>query len=233
LPFNSMIELRNICFRYEEHFLILEDASLTIQKGERVVFTGHSGAGKTSLFLILMRFMNEDSGEILLDGKEIVDLNVVNWRKLIGYVPQNPFILDATIAENIAFGVSAEKIDMTKVSRLIRELNLDSWLINQKHGLNTIIGEKGARISGGQKQRLAIARALYHDAEILLLDEITNQLDKQTEIEVLHALNGLADERKTILLITHRPDLWQSFDTFYELRAGKFLKIIQKEMSSN
>jgi ABC-type multidrug transport system fused ATPase/permease subunit len=233
LLFNSKIELRNICFRYEEHFLILKNASLTIQKGERVVFTGESGVGKTSLFLILMRFMNEDSGEILVDGKEIVDLNVANWRKLIGYVPQNPFILDATIAENIAFGVSAEKIDVAKVSRLIRELNLDSWVINQKHGLNTIIGEKGSRISGGQKQRLAIARALYHDAEILLLDEVTNQLDKQTEIEVLHALNGLADERKTILLITHRPELWHSFDTLYELKAGKFLKLIQKEIYTN
>jgi ATP-binding cassette, subfamily B, bacterial PglK len=233
LHFSSNIELRNICFRYEENSLILQNASLMIQKGERVILTGPSGAGKTSLFLILMRFMNEDSGEILVDGEKIMDINVGNWRRLIGYVPQNPFILDATIAENIAFGVSVEEIDMTKVSRLIRELNLDSWLANQKHGLNTVIGEKGSRISGGQKQRLAIARALYHDAEILLLDEITNQLDKQTEIEVLHALNGLADERKTVLLITHRPELWQSFDIFYELREGKFHKIIQREIHSN
>jgi ABC-type bacteriocin/lantibiotic exporter with double-glycine peptidase domain len=229
LPFHHKIELRNISFSYQGQSEILKDVSLTIHKGERVVFTGQSGTGKTSLFLILMRFVLESSGDILVDEKKLTEDDALRWRKLIGYVPQNPFILDATILENIAFGVAMEKIDVKKVMQLIQELDLGQWLTTLPDGALTIIGEKGARISGGQRQRLAIARALYHDSEILLLDEITNQLDTQTEIEVLHALNNFAGRNKTIILITHRAELWKSFDTIYELRAGKFYNITKKE----
>ena len=233
LPFANEIELKNISFGYEDHLPIFENISLTIKKGERVVLTGESGSGKTSLFLILIRFLQEDSGEIWVDGRKLTESESASWRKLIGYVPQNPFILDATIAENIAFGIPAENIDRAKVGRIVHGLNLSSWVDNQKNGLNTVIGEKGARISGGQRQRLAIARALYHDAEILLLDEITNQLDRQTEMEVFQALQNLAIEGKTILLITHRPELWHSFDVFYKLRGTKFFKVSQKEIHLN
>ena len=225
--------MKNISFGYEDHLPIFENISLTIKKGERVVLTGESGSGKTSLFLILIRFLQEDSGEIWVDGRKLTESESASWRKLIGYVPQNPFILDATIAENIAFGVPVENIDRAKVGRIVHGLNLGSWVDNQKNGLNTVIGEKGARISGGQRQRLAIARALYHDAEILLLDEITNQLDRQTEMEVFQALQNLAIEGKTILLITHRPELWHSFDVFYKLSGAKFFKVPQKETHLN
>jgi HlyD family secretion protein len=177
--------------------------------------------------------MLEDSGDILVDGRKIQEADSLSWRKLIGYVPQNPFILDATIAENIAFGVPKEKINYNKVKSLIQELDLEGWLSNLRDGIDTIIGEKGAKISGGQKQRLAIARALYHEAEILLLDEITNQLDKQTEIEVLNSLDNFAAHNKTIILITHRPELWKTFDAIYELNAGKFYNITQKEIEPN
>ncbi len=233
LSFHDKIEIRDICFGYGNDSLIFDHASLIIQKGTRVVFMGESGAGKTSLFLILMRFISENSGEIFVDDQKLTDLNVAGWQRSVGYVPQNPFILDATIAENVAFGVPAVDIDTGKVIRLLRELNLGPWLDSQKDGINTIIGEKGSRISGGQRQRLAIARALYDDAEILLLDEVTNQLDRQTEIEVLNAIDGFAHKGRTILLITHRPELWHSFDSIYELRDGKFFKVAQEETYPN
>jgi len=233
IRFCHQIELRNIHFKYERDSVILKNASLTVRKGERVVVTGQSGTGKTSLFLILLRFMNEDYGEFLVDGKKLLETDSSGWRQLIGYVPQNPFIMDGTIAENIAFGISSEKIDMVKVMRLLHELDLSEWVSSLSNGTSTVIGEKGGRISGGQRQRLAIARALYHDAQILLLDEITNQLDNETEIEVLHALDNFAEQNKTIILITHRPELWKSFDAMYELREGKFYHITQKENQPN
>ncbi|MBT1698973.1 ABC transporter ATP-binding protein/permease [Fulvivirgaceae bacterium PWU4] len=233
VAFNEKIELHNITFGHEAHHALLRNASLTIHKGEKIILLGRSGSGKTTLFLLLMRFLRERSGQLLLDGKVIEDAHTPGLRKLIGYVSQNPYVLDASVLENIAFGVPAMDIDVNKVKQLVRDLDLDSWVESLPEGVNTGIGEKGVKISGGQRQRLAIARALYHDAEILLLDEVTSQLDRETEHEVMQAIFRMESKHKTIVLITHRPELWTSFDHVYELKDGCFSKAELKTFQSS
>jgi ATP-binding cassette, subfamily B, bacterial PglK len=233
LVFNEKIELQNISFAHEGHPLLFSNASLTIGKGEKIILSGRSGSGKTTLFLLLMRFLKEHSGQLLLDGKVITDAHTASLRRFIGYVSQNPYVLDASVMENVAFGVRRENIDERKVEQLVRDLDLQQWIQSLPEGINTSIGEKGVRISGGQRQRLAIARALYHDAEILLLDEVTSQLDSRTETEVMQMLNSAASKHKTIVLITHRPELWTSFDYMYELSDGQFKKAMLKTFQSS
>lgn len=233
LHFSRSLELRNLSFRYHEEDRVLEDITLTIGKGEKVIFLGKSGKGKTTLLLVLMQFLKERSGSIVVDGKPLTDGDIPGWRRLLGYVPQSPYILDATIMENIAFGIPPENIDKSKIEQLIRSLDLEPWIKTLEAGLNTVIGEKGLKVSGGQRQRIAIARALYHDAEILLLDEITNQLDRETEREVVQVLDNLAAQQKTIIFITHRPELWKSVDAMYQIQDGLLKKIAVNETSLN
>jgi ABC-type bacteriocin/lantibiotic exporter with double-glycine peptidase domain len=218
--FNEKLELRNITFGYSGHQTILKNVSLTIRKGERIVITGKSGSGKTTLFLVLMRFLKEQSGELSLDGKKLNEKQLLAMRRHVGYVPQSPYLLDASIVENIAFGVTPDLIDIEKVNSILQQLDLTTWIQQLPQQLNTILGERGTKISGGQRQRIAIARALYHNAEIFLLDEITNQLDRETEQEVLRAINILVEKRKTIIFITHKTALAGNFDTAYELSNG-------------
>jgi ATP-binding cassette, subfamily B, bacterial PglK len=218
--FIEKIELLNIDFGYQDQPLLLKNASLTIHKGEKIILLGKSGTGKTSLFLLMLRFIREQNGEIRIDGEPLRE--DANIRHLTGYVSQNPYLLDASIRENIAFGVPPEEINDSKINKIVSDLDLEKWVGSLPGRLHSVIGEKGTKVSGGQRQRLAIARALYHDAEILLLDEITNQLDYETELEVMRALENLSKLQKTIILITHRPELWTSFDTVYELKDRKF-----------
>ena len=138
-------------------------------------------------------------------------------------------ILDATISENIAFGISYELINQDQVIKLITDLDLQDWLTGLPDGLQTIIGEKGIKISGGQRQRLAIARALYQGAEILLLDEITNQLDKETRKEIILTLNKGILQNKTIVMVSHHAEEIDVFDSIYELLDGQFVKTSQNK----
>jgi len=229
--FRQSVEFRDIAFSYDDGQPVLQDVNFTVRRGERVIFVGKSGKGKTTLLLLLLRFLKEKSGQIVVDGKALTDADALAWRRLLGYVPQSPYILDATIMENIAFGVPREDIDTRKVRHLIRSLDLESWLNGLTLGLDTIIGEKGLKISGGQRQRLAIARALYHDAEILLLDEVTNQLDRETEKEIVQVLDHLASQHKTIFFVTHRPELWRSADATYQINNGLVEKIPSVQLS--
>jgi ABC-type multidrug transport system fused ATPase/permease subunit len=225
VSFNDSLELRNVSFGYDGHPPILESVSLHIRKGEKMVITGKSGSGKTTLFLILMRFLKEQTGTLWLDGTLANEDQLLRLRKYIGYVPQNPYLLDASVAENIAFGQAADHIDYNKIKSILQQLDLDKWAEQLPQQLNTIMGERGTKISGGQRQRLAIARALYHDAEIFLLDEITNQLDRETEQDVVRAIQLLSLKHKTILFITHKTNLIESFDTVYELNNGSLENI--------
>jgi ABC-type bacteriocin/lantibiotic exporter with double-glycine peptidase domain len=224
--------LSGISLRYGDNIPILKNASLFIRKGEKIILSGKSGTGKTTLLYLLLRFIKEQEGTISVDGVTLTDQNALAWRRNIGYVPQNPYILDASVKENIAFGVPDEQIDLNKIGEVIGMMDLGAWVDALPEKIDTVIGERGARISGGQRQRLAIARALYHDAEILLLDEVTNQLDAQTETEVMKAIDHLMSQKKTIILITHHPDLWTSFDAVYELKDGHFEKAPVKTMQT-
>jgi ABC-type multidrug transport system fused ATPase/permease subunit len=224
LPFEKEIDLKNISFGYSENETILR-VNITIRKGQRVALVGKSGTGKTTLLLIMLRFLKEQAGHVMVDGQIINEANESAWKKLIGFVPQNPYIMDGTVSENIAFGVPQDQIDYEKVNQLIMKMDLSEWASSLGHGIQTRIGEKGAKISGGQRQRLAIARALYHDAELLLLDEVTNQLDPETEKEIIGHLLMESDKNKTIVMITHHPDLLGKFDIVYQLSNESIRKL--------
>jgi HlyD family secretion protein len=181
---------------------------------------GKSGTGKTTLLLILLQFLTEYKGKVLLDGIEIQPANRKAWQNILGYVPQNPLLLDGTIVENIAFGIPPEEIDIKKIDQLIHDLDLDEMVKALPEGADTPIGEKGIKLSGGQRQRLSIARALYANAEILLLDEVTNQLDMNTEREILMLFEKESMSNKTILMVTHQQDLTLKFDRTIRFENG-------------
>ncbi len=229
LPFNKMIELKDIRFAYSGKPIILNIDSLTISKDEKILLTGKSGMGKTSLLLILIRFAQEQRGEIYIDGEKLRIEDTRKWQNLFGYVPQSPSILDASIAENIAFGIPLDQIDFTRMNQLIANLDLQTWVTSLSTGLNTIIGERGVLISGGQRQRLVLARALYHGAQILLLDEITNQLDKQTRQEIMETLTKSVLHNKTIIMVSHHLEETSFFDSIYELVDGRLVKVLQNQ----
>lgn len=214
--FNSTIHINKISFSYPAGSQILQKTTMVIKKGEKIAITGVSGTGKTTLFLILLGLLDVLEGKILLDGKSV---NKMVWRKLFGYVPQQPYILDASIAENIAFGIPGKEINREKINAILTQMELSEWVNSLPDGIDTTVGEKGLKMSGGQRQRLAIARGLYHDPEILLLDEVTNQLDPHTEAEIVETLEKAASG-KTIIMIAHRPDLFKHFDHVYELIDG-------------
>lgn len=230
LSFSEKFELRNISYSHIDHTLVLRNASLSFRKGEKIILLGRSGSGKTTLLLIMMRLLEEQGGEIVVDGKKITAADASAVQALMGYVPQNPYLMEASIAENIAFGSSAENTDLLKIKQIVRDLDLQEWIQSLPSSLDTVIGERGIKLSGGQRQRLAIARALYHDAEILLLDEATNQLDRETELEVMRAIDKLTLLNKTIILVTHRPELWKSFDRIYEIKNGHVTSIQSEEI---
>lgn len=232
LPFNRNIELKNVCFSYTNSQPILNGASIVIKKQEKILLTGTSGSGKTSLLLVLLQFVNEQCGEIVIDGIRVTPKNTIRWRKLFGYVPQNPIILDASIAENIAFGILPYQIDHEKVIKIITDLDLKKWIDILPDQLNTVIGERGIKISGGQRQRIAIARSLYQGAEILLFDEITNHLDVDTRQEILQTLTKGALSNKTVIMVSHSFDETSLFDSVYELANGKLINLFQNQKSA-
>lgn len=205
--FTQGIEMKGVSFTFPEGgHKVLDDFSLVIRRGEKVGIRGASGAGKTTLFNLLLGFYPPDKGEILIDGKHLTVGNRAGWLKYAGYVQQDVFILDASLAENIALGVKGEEIDKEKILRIIREVSLSSYLEQLPDGIDTRIGEAGSKLSGGQKQRVGIARALYKGADVLFFDEATSSLDSATEKEINDSILELSNRRKdlTIIAIAHR-----------------------------
>jgi HlyD family secretion protein len=216
--FSHSLSLKNISFHYPNGHVALQNISMTIRKGQKIGIVGNSGEGKTSLLLIFLQLLKQTEGEILVDDAVIPDEN--SWRKLLGYVPQNPYIVDGTISENIAFGISSGRIDKSKILSIVDDLDLTELIQQLPDGIDSKIGERGAKLSGGQKQRLAIGRALYSDASILLLDEVTNQVHLSVELEIMKVLDRLSDRKKTIIMVTHRIADESFFDTIYRLEKG-------------
>jgi ABC-type multidrug transport system fused ATPase/permease subunit len=218
--FATTLELVDLSYQYPNGGRVIDHVSLLIRKGEKIALMGKSGTGKTTLLLILLQFLTEYKGKVLLDGIEIQPANRKAWQNILGYVPQNPLLLDGTIVENIAFGIPPEEIDIKKIDQLIHDLDLDEMVKALPEGADTPIGEKGIKLSGGQRQRLSIARALYANAEILLLDEVTNQLDMNTEREILMLFEKESMSNKTILMVTHQQDLTLKFDRTIRFENG-------------
>ena len=207
MNFESSIDLNDVSFKFDDASEpILSNLSLTIARGEYVGIRGASGVGKTTLFNLLLGLYRPTSGVISIDGIELTSENIRKWQNSIGYVSQNVFIADSSLAENIALGTPKESIDYQLVDRVICQANLAEFVKSLPHGLDTRMGEQGSRLSGGQRQRIGIARALYKGCDVLLLDEATSSLDNEAEECINMEISRLKhyNDKLTIVVIAHR-----------------------------
>lgn len=202
--FQKEIRIEHLTYAYPEGKDVLRDFCCMIRKGEYIGICGGSGMGKSTLFNLLLGFLTPDKGAILIDGRSLAGLPKQEWHRRVGYVQQEVFVWNGTLAENIALG--CRSIDKERIAEIVRWVRLDDWVDELPQGMDTPLGEGGGRLSGGQKQRVGIARALYKKAEVLLLDEATSALDNETERAVNEMLSGLMKECRglTILTIAHR-----------------------------
>lgn len=220
IPFQHTIQFQSVRFRYNrESSWVLNDLSLTIPKGARVGFVGSTGGGKSTSLDILMGLLTPTEGTLLADGKSIHAGNIAAWQRTIAHVPQTIYLSDSTLAENIAFGIPFEDIDMQRVEQAARQAQISEYIESQDDGYCAFVGERGIRLSGGQRQRLGIARALYKKASLLIFDEATSALDVTTEKLVMNAIEML-NRNVTIILIAHRLSTVRQCDIIFELEQG-------------
>ncbi len=218
--FENSVTVENVVWEYEGgNEAVLNGLNLEIKKGQSVAFIGHSGAGKTTLGDVILGLLEPQKGRVCIDGTDIRDIGE-GLGKLIGFVPQSIYMTDDTIRNNIAFGVDAPNIDDEKIYAALDKAQLKEFVEGLPAGLDTLVGERGIRMSGGQRQRLAIARALYLDPQILVLDEATSALDAETETAVMESIDALQGE-KTLIIIAHRLSTIRNCDAAYEIVNGK------------
>ena len=221
LPFDfkHTLELRGLEFAFPDGHTLFSGLDLVVSRGERIGVRGASGSGKSTLFNLMLGFFPPTSGEILIDGRKLTSANRSEWHKLVGYVPQEIFIIEGTLANNIALGQS--QVDLTKVMQVLEQVQLKEWADELPQGLDTPLGEYGSRLSGGQKQRIGIARALYKEAEVLFFDEATSALDNKTEQEINHALEMLSRQHRelTLIVIAHRESSLSFCDRIFDLET--------------
>lgn len=230
LSFEKAILIKNLHFEYDDKNVILDNANLNIEKYHSVAFIGPSGAGKSTLADIILALIEPQKGGVYVDGKN-VSVNIDTWHDKIGYIPQEVYLLDDTIKSNIVFGVPEHKVDQELLNKVVKDAQLESLISSLENGLETIIGEHGARLSGGQKQRIGIARALYKNPELLILDEATSALDNGTEAAVMDAIDRLHG-KMTMIIIAHRLTTIQKCDEIYEIRDGK-VRLVEGEEREN
>lgn len=224
ITFDEKLEVRELSYRYPDvQDYVLENVNITIPKGSAVAFVGESGSGKTTLADIILGVLKPVAGSILADGKSIYG-NMEMWQKKLGYIPQNIFLLDDTIRNNIVFGIEEHEINEQALWRAIKQARLENYILGLEHGIDTVVGERGIRMSGGQRQRLGIARALYHDPELLVMDEATSALDQETEQAVMDSIEALYGT-KTLLIIAHRRSTIEKCDITYEVANKTVQKI--------
>lgn len=218
------IFIENLTFAYPEMTNnVLDNVNLKIGVNQSVAFIGPSGAGKTTLVDIVLGALSPVSGHVYADQHDIFD-NLALWHKTIGYIPQTIYLMDDTIRNNIAFGISEEQISDEQIWNVLEQAQLKEYVENLEHGLDTEIGESGVRLSGGQRQRIGIARALYNDPSVLVLDEATSALDNETEAAVMEAIEQFAG-RKTLIIIAHRLTTIKNCDEVFEVKDGKVKKV--------
>jgi ATP-binding cassette subfamily B protein len=199
---------------------VLDDINFSIPKGARVGFVGHTGSGKSTVLDLLMGLLEANEGQILVDGQPISGNRLRAWQRSIAHVPQSIYLADTTLAENIAFGVPPDTIDLDRVQQAARQAQIADFIESSPEGYQAYVGERGIRLSGGQRQRIGIARALYKQASVLVFDEATSALDNATEQSVMDAIEGLSSDL-TILLIAHRLTTVRRCDTIVELDHGR------------
>lgn len=199
IDFERAISLRNISFSYIADKPIIQNFSLEIKKGEKIAFVGSSGSGKSTLVDIITGFYQPNSGEIFIDDTLLTQENIKSWRKKIGYIPQQIYLFDGDVAENIAFGSEYDKSRIIQACRIAKIYDF----LQEHEGIYTKVGDGGIKLSGGQRQRIGIARAIYDNPEILVLDEATSALDNETEAQIMEEIYELSKD-KTLLVIAHR-----------------------------
>ena len=221
--FERAISAKHVTYAYPNTDTnVLEDANCVIPKGKTVAFIGSSGAGKTTMADIILGLLAPQRGKILVDDIDVFK-NLTMWHHQIGYIPQVIYLSDDTIRNNIAFGIHEDQINEEAVKTALKKAQLAEFVDTLPDGLDTIVGDRGVRLSGGQRQRIGIARALYHDPEILVLDEATSALDNETETAVMEAIESLQGS-KTMIIIAHRLTTIQNADIIYEVGDGKVTK---------
>lgn len=227
--FKKEIRVKNVSYHYPDtEEWVLSGVSFTIPKGKTTAFIGPSGAGKTTMVDIILGLLKPQLGKIYADDLNIHKHQYV-WQKEIGYIPQVIYLSDDTIRNNIAFGIREDEIDEDAVMAAIKKAQLFDFIESLPDGLDTFVGDRGIRLSGGQRQRIGIARALYHDPEVLVLDEATSALDNETEAAVMEAIDNLQGQ-KTILIIAHRLTTIRNADIVFEVADGKVCEKSKQEV---
>lgn len=221
ITFQKEIQIEGLGFAYPNHLdqPVLQDFNLTIGKNRSIGIVGKSGSGKSTLMDIMLGLLQPQSGRILVDGVELMPDHWSSWRSIVGYVPQHIYLADKTVAENIAFGVANDKIDMQAVKFAAQQAQIDDFITQRlSHGYETMVGERGVMLSGGQRQRIGIARALYKNPQILFMDEATSALDMETEAAVNEAIQSLSGQ-KTMVIIAHRESAVAKCDYILQLAS--------------
>ncbi len=231
LDFKDKINVRDLTYIYPNtENPVLQKVSLEIKKGETIALVGASGAGKTTLADIMLGVLEPQIGDVTIDGVSIYE-NMENWHSQLGYIPQTIYLSDDTIKNNVAFGVAAEKIDENAVKEALRKAQLLEFIETLDDGMDTFVGDRGIRLSGGQRQRIGIARALYHDPEILVLDEATSALDQETENAVMESIENLKGS-KTMIIIAHRLTTIRNADKVYEVKNAEVIERNKEDIIS-
>ncbi len=214
--FENKIEIKSLNFSHTGRNILFEDVNLEIKKNSFVGIVGKTGSGKSTLLNILLGLINTDKGKVLIDNIEIENIKT-NWQNNISYVPQNTYLFDDTIKENILFG---DEINEERLLSVLRSVQLTNFVNNLPQKLETIVGNEGKKISGGERQRIGIARALYKNKNVLILDEITSNLDGKTENKIIEIINNLK-KQKTIIMISHNTNILKSCDKILEIVDGQ------------
>jgi ABC-type multidrug transport system fused ATPase/permease subunit len=226
IVFSKKIQVKNVTFTFDgSPNPIFDNIDLTIFKGQSIGIIGTTGEGKSTLIDIILGLLNPTQGEVLVDEVSI-QCNLKSWQSLIGYVPQNIYLTDDSIRNNIAFGIEEDLIDDNLLMNAIKLAQIEELILEQPEGLFTIVGERGVRLSGGEKQRIGIARALYNNPSIIVLDEATSSLDVKTEADVMKSVE-LLSEIKTVIIVAHRLSTVQNCDKIYKLKSSKLIDITQ------
>jgi len=221
----SEVRFRDVWYAYPgASDFALRGVDFAIPKHGSLGIVGTTGAGKSTLLDLLLGLLTPTSGAVEADGRPIGEIGVRQWQRTIGYVPQQIYLTDASIAENIALGVPPGEIDQAVIESVAKAARLDGFVADLPAGYETAVGERGVRLSGGQRQRIGIARALYHDPDLLVLDEATNALDPETEAEVMQAIRAFRG-RKTLVIVTHRHGTVTECDEVMELRSGAIQRV--------